>query len=207
MRILFLAPALATALPCAAGAEPLTFEAALERAANAAPALKVSEASVRASHARAIAAGQLPDPTLSVGIDNFPISGPPAFRPRDESMTTARIGVEQAFPNPAKRRAEQTARGLRSARRKLDKRSRRKTSAWKRRLPGSIFTMPNVALPSCGALMRVLAIYRLQLRRGLPRVQPGQARPMNPSSCARRLMTGKLSLRLRWPRRKPGSRA
>jgi outer membrane protein TolC len=108
MRILFLAPALATALPCAAGAEPLTFEAALERAANAAPALKVSEASVRASHARAIAAGQLPDPTLSVGIDNFPISGPPAFRPRDESMTTARIGIEQAFPNPAKRRAEQT---------------------------------------------------------------------------------------------------
>ncbi len=107
MRFILLASATAV-LSAQALAEPMTFERALEQAASQAPALKASEASVRASRSGAIAAGQLPDPTLSVGIDNFPISGPPAFRPREEGMTMARIGVEQAFPNPAKRRAEQT---------------------------------------------------------------------------------------------------
>ena len=89
-----------------AAAEPLTFDAALERAAAGAPSVQASEAGVEAKRSAAIAAGRLPDPTLSVGIVNFPISGPPAFSFSRDSMTMERIGIEQAFPNPAKRRAQ-----------------------------------------------------------------------------------------------------
>ena len=89
-----------------AAAKPLTFKTALECAAANAPSVQANEAGVEASRSAAIAAGSLPNPTLSVGIDNFPISGPPAFTLNGDSMTMARIGVEQAFPNPAKRRAQ-----------------------------------------------------------------------------------------------------
>lgn len=105
MRIIVLAPLLA-AIPGAALAEPLAFDAALRRSANETPSLQASALGVDAARSAAIASGQLPDPTLSVGIDNFPVSGPPAFSFTRESMTMARIGLEQAFPNPAKRRAQ-----------------------------------------------------------------------------------------------------
>lgn len=104
MRMIHLAPLL-TIIPVAALAEPMTFTAAPDRAAREAPSLEAGEAGVEATRSASIAAGQLPDPTLSVGIDNFPISGPPAFTLNGDSMTMARVGIEQAFPNPAKRRA------------------------------------------------------------------------------------------------------
>ncbi len=90
----------------AAWADPLSFNAALERAAANAPSVKANAAGVDASRSASIAAGRLPDPTLSVGLDNFPVSGPPAFTFNRDSMTMARVGIEQAFPNPAKRRAQ-----------------------------------------------------------------------------------------------------
>ncbi len=105
MRMIFLAPLLALT-PSVALAEPLTFYAAVERATRDAPSIRASEAGVEAKRSASIAAGRLPDPTLSVGIDNFPVSGPPAFSFTRDSMTMARIGIEQAFPNPAKRRAQ-----------------------------------------------------------------------------------------------------
>ncbi|MCP5386033.1 MAG: TolC family protein [Novosphingobium sp.] len=107
MRMIVLAPLLA-AIPGVALAEPLTFDAALQHAAREAPSLKAGVAGVEATRADSVAAGRLPDPTLSVGIDNFPVSGPPAFSFTGESMTMARIGVEQPFPNPAKRRAQRS---------------------------------------------------------------------------------------------------
>ena len=101
--------ALAAAIAVFAGracAEPLTFDAALERATANAPLLQASAAGVEATRSAGTAAGQLPDPTLTAGIDNFPISGPPAFTFNGDSMTMGRVGIEQAFPNPAKRRAQ-----------------------------------------------------------------------------------------------------
>jgi cobalt-zinc-cadmium efflux system outer membrane protein len=106
MRLIYLAPLLA-AIPAALLAEPMTFEAAIDRATRESPSLAANAAGVEARRSEAIAAGQLPDPTLTVGVDNFPVSGPPAFSFNRDSMTMARIGVEQAFPNPAKRRAQQ----------------------------------------------------------------------------------------------------
>ena len=89
-----------------AAAEPLTFNVALERAEANSPSVHANEAGVEASRSSAIASGRLPDPTLSVGVDNFPVSGPPAFSFNGDSMTMGRVGIEQAFPNPAKRRAQ-----------------------------------------------------------------------------------------------------
>jgi cobalt-zinc-cadmium efflux system outer membrane protein len=105
MRIFYLAPLLAV-IPGPVLAEPMTFDNALQRAAANAPSLQASEAGVEAKRSTAIAAGRLPDPTLSVGVDNFPVSGPPAFTFNRDEMTMARVGIEQAFPNPAKRRAQ-----------------------------------------------------------------------------------------------------
>lgn len=95
----------ALALPTLAVGEPLTFEGAISRALGEAPSIRAAEARVQASQSASIAADQLPDPSLTVGIENFPISGPPAFSFSGESMTMERIGLEQAFPNPAKRQA------------------------------------------------------------------------------------------------------
>lgn len=107
MRILILTPLLA-AVSGAAVAEPLTFDAAIERTTRDAPSILAGEAGVEARRSAAIAAGRLPDPTLNVGLDNYPVSGPPAFSFTRESMMMARIGVDQPFPNPAKRSAQRT---------------------------------------------------------------------------------------------------
>ena len=105
MRTIILASLLA-AIPSATLAEPLTFDAAVARAAREAPSIRAGEAGVEAKRVAATAAGQLPDPTLSVSIDDFPVSGPPAFSLSRDSMTVERIGIEQAFPNRTKRRAQ-----------------------------------------------------------------------------------------------------
>lgn len=106
MRKIYLAPLFA-AVPIAALAEPMAFDAAIRNATANAPSVRASAAGVDATRSASIAAGQLPDPTLNIGVDNFPVSGPPAFTLNGDSMTMVRVGIEQAFPNPAKRRAQQ----------------------------------------------------------------------------------------------------
>ena len=104
MRFLILAPLLA-ALPGMALADPLTFSEALSRAQAQAPSLRARALDVEARRSSATSAGQLPDPRLGVGLDNYPISGPPAFSLDRDEMTMARIGISQDVPNGAKRRA------------------------------------------------------------------------------------------------------
>lgn len=105
MRIFLLAPLLA-AIPGVAFAQSLTFDEALARAGAEAPSLRARNTDVDARRSAATAAGQLPDPKLGLGLDNFPISGPPAFTYAGDSMTMARVGISQDVPNLAKRRAE-----------------------------------------------------------------------------------------------------
>ena len=107
MRTLLLAPLLA-ALPGIACAQSLTFDEALAHATRGAPLLEARAQQVRAREASAVAAGRLPDPRLGIGIDNFPVSGPPAFSLTEENMTMERIGIEQDVPNLAKRHAQQS---------------------------------------------------------------------------------------------------
>ncbi|OYX30350.1 MAG: transporter [Caulobacterales bacterium 32-69-10] len=88
-----------------AHAAPLTYAAALDAAGKTSPTLQARGLQVESARAASRAAGALPDPKLTAGIDNFPISGPPAGRFNGDSMTMARVGVIQDMPNGAKRSA------------------------------------------------------------------------------------------------------
>lgn len=90
--------------PALAG--PLTFDDALARAQAVAPSIKSKALGADAFRSARIAAGQLPDPKLALGVDSFPISGPLAFEPSRDNFTWVRIGVSQDVPNLAKRRAQ-----------------------------------------------------------------------------------------------------
>ena len=89
----------------AAHAEPLTFDAALDRATANAPSLRAREASVSAARSTAIAADRLPDPTLDVTLRDFPVTGPDAFALNRDNFTATQIGATQQFINLAKRHA------------------------------------------------------------------------------------------------------
>lgn len=93
-------------LASAAHAAPLTYDAALKLADQTAPSLQAKALDTRAAQSAAVAAGRLPDPKLRLGLDNFPISGPPAGRFGPDSMTMATVAVMQDMPNGAKRQAE-----------------------------------------------------------------------------------------------------
>ena len=92
-------------VPVSALAAPLTFNAALERAAADAPALRGSAAGVEAAQSAAIAADRLPDPTLDLGIKDFPVTGPDAGNFNRDNFTMTTIGVSQRSSNrPAVKR-------------------------------------------------------------------------------------------------------
>lgn len=100
-----IAAGLALISPLPLSAEPLSFEAALRLAESGAPSLQASEAEIAATRSDAIAADRLPDPTLDVGINDFPVTGPDAGRFNRDDFTTTTVGLSQMFVNPAKRRA------------------------------------------------------------------------------------------------------
>jgi cobalt-zinc-cadmium efflux system outer membrane protein len=109
MKYAFLATALGALLTAVtADAAPMTFDAALSAARTHAPSLEAKRLGKQASQAARTAAGALPDPKLSLGIDSFPISGPLAFKPSQDNFTWVKIGVSQEIPNPAKRRAQRS---------------------------------------------------------------------------------------------------
>lgn len=87
-------------------AGPLTFDAALQKAATDTPSIKAKSLGAESARSARIAAGQLPDPKLALGIDSFPISGPLAFEPQRDNFTWVRVSVSQDIPNLAKRRAQ-----------------------------------------------------------------------------------------------------
>ena len=99
------------ALPASLTAEPMTFGAALLRAEADAPSLKGRLVSVTAAQSAAIAADRLPDPTLDVGIRDFPVTGPDAGRLNRDDFTMTTIGVSQQFINLAKRQARASRAG------------------------------------------------------------------------------------------------
>ncbi|MBR3192377.1 TolC family protein, partial [Bosea sp. (in: a-proteobacteria)] len=93
----------AWAVPVSAG--PLTYEQAVRLAAANAPSLKARAAATAGARSSAVAADRLPDPTLDLGLQNFPVSGPNAGSFTRDDFTMATIGFSQTFPNLAKRHA------------------------------------------------------------------------------------------------------
>lgn len=94
---------LPTATPALAA--PLTFAQAIERAAAFAPSLKARETRTRAAQTAADAADALPDPKLDLSLQNLPVTRSEAFSLGADFMTMKTIGIEQDFPNLAKRHA------------------------------------------------------------------------------------------------------
>ena len=74
-----LAVGIATALAMGAGAahaaDTLTLDQALRLAQTRSRALVAQDATASAARDMAVAAGQRPDPTLKLGINNLPVSG------------------------------------------------------------------------------------------------------------------------------------
>ena len=111
MNIRFLrAPALALALlPTLMEAAPLSFETALDMAVQRSEAARAGRSNLQSAAEASRAAGQLPDPTLNVGVENLPVTGPDRFSTTRDSMTMKRIGFSQEWVSRDKRAARRDA--------------------------------------------------------------------------------------------------
>ena len=94
-------------------AAPLTLQAASDLAVASQPLLDAQRESVRAAREAAVAAGQLPDPTLVGGLTDLTVTGPDRYTLEKESDTQFMLGIKQAFPGGDKR-------GLRGARGRVE---------------------------------------------------------------------------------------
>jgi outer membrane protein TolC len=100
--VLAFGPFMSAAAP--AQETPLTLDAALQSAADRSASVQAAQSSVRASSQAAVSAGQLPDPMLKAGVDNLPIDGSQRFTIGQDFMTMRRVGIEQEWVSPEKRR-------------------------------------------------------------------------------------------------------
>lgn len=91
-----------------AAAAPLSLDQALALAVQRSQATHAARAGAAGAAALARAAGQLPDPVLSVGVDNLPATGSSRFSTAAEDMTMKRIGIAQEWV-PADKRATREA--------------------------------------------------------------------------------------------------
>ena len=84
-------------------ADPLTLVEAQRIAVGRSQQLVAQNALTAAAREQAVAAGQLPDPVLKLGIDNLPANGPDRLSLTRDFMTMRRIGVMQEIPRAEKR--------------------------------------------------------------------------------------------------------
>ena len=94
---------LAVASSACAAQPALTLPEAQRLAAERSRQLVAQDSAVVASREMAAAAGQLPDPTLKLGIDNLPVNGPDAYSVTSDFMTMRQISLMQEFTRGEKR--------------------------------------------------------------------------------------------------------
>ena len=87
-------------------AAPLTFSQALAAARESAPSLEARTDDLMSARSASRAAGRLPDPKLSFGMEGLPVTGADAGRPFRDEMSDIRLGVSQDMPSLTRRRAE-----------------------------------------------------------------------------------------------------
>ena len=106
LALLLTAPCIGPAL--ADNAMPaLSHAEALELARRSAPALRAQQATLAGSSALLPAASALPDPRLSVGLENLPVAGPDRWSTTRDGGTMQRISLMQEVPNRGKREARE----------------------------------------------------------------------------------------------------
>jgi outer membrane protein TolC len=86
-----------------AQAQSLSLEDAQRRAVERSRQVAAQNAAITASQEMAVAAGQLPDPVLKMGIDNLPVNGADSWSLSRDFMTMRRIGVMQELTRGEKR--------------------------------------------------------------------------------------------------------
>ncbi|ART62778.1 TolC family protein [Kushneria marisflavi] len=86
-------------------ASSLSFNDALAIGVQNAPELAASMSGIASARELIEPADALPDPRLSLGVTNYPVSGPDRGSLTDSMMTMQRIGLSQSIPNGAKRHA------------------------------------------------------------------------------------------------------
>lgn len=86
-------------------AATLTLDEALRLAETNAPSLVAQDANIQAANSAAIPAGELPDPKLLAGVQNYPVGGPDRWSINNDFMTMQMVGVKQDVPNSEKRKA------------------------------------------------------------------------------------------------------
>lgn len=89
--------------------DALSFADAVSRAAEDGPTIDARRASVVAAERSIGPAGRLPDPQLTIGLNDIPVTGPNAGSLTRDDFTMQRIGVMQDVPNRAERRARTAA--------------------------------------------------------------------------------------------------
>ena len=95
-------------LPISASGQPLPvldFDSALRAADSSSPVLQARAASTQSAAALQTSASVLPDPKLTLGIADFPVSGPAQGSLTRDNFTMRQIGFSQDVPNRAKRAA------------------------------------------------------------------------------------------------------
>lgn len=103
--------AFAAILAAAAGtasARAIDLDEALRLGTERAPSLSASAAREVAASQTIASAAALPDPRLTFGISDWPVTGPDAFDLRADDMTSQQIGLMQEFPARAKREAQRS---------------------------------------------------------------------------------------------------
>lgn len=93
----------------AAPTAPLTFAEAQSLAIARSPKVAAFAHAARASREMSVAAAQLPDPVLKMGVQNVPVQGPDRFSLGADFMTMRQIGLMQEITRSDKR--ELRARG------------------------------------------------------------------------------------------------
>lgn len=103
-RLARLAATLVLAAAAEAGAQaPLSLAEAQAKALERSRQLAAQELAVTASREMAVAAGRMPDPVLSIGVENLPVEGADRFSFTRDSMTMRRIGLVQELTGSDKR--------------------------------------------------------------------------------------------------------
>ena len=98
--------ALAGSMLVSSRAYALNFAEAREIAEQQSPRVSAQRLQIDAVEFARKAAGTLPDPKLSIGLENFPISGMDRWSLTREPMTGQRLALMQEVPNQAKRDAK-----------------------------------------------------------------------------------------------------
>ncbi|MDQ6646724.1 MAG: TolC family protein [Pseudomonadota bacterium] len=106
-----LAALLCVATTAYASERPLTLDAAVQRGLASAPQLEARSADITAAQEELARAGRFPDPSLTFGLNNYPVTAPGAYSLRSNPMTMRSVGIMQVIPSRATRDAERERAG------------------------------------------------------------------------------------------------